>query len=191
MRNRFAAILLMSLVGCSSHLTHVAVDSGAGVPATVPAGTVLLTPRNTRITFVGTALLASHEGTFTRFTGQIRCADLQPLNAHIAITIDMGSVYTEIPLLTRHLKADDFFDVAIYPEATFVSTSISTSNAIAPKYIVAGDLTLHGITRPISFPAQIQIDPAQVALDATIIIHQSDFRMASARPCVVGLGGMP
>jgi len=181
MRKLSLLLLLISLTACSSRLSTAPVNSRQIAPATVPAGTWLLTPGNTRITFVGTALVISHEGMFTRFDGQITGAESQPQNAKISIAIDMDSVYTEIPLLTKHLKADDFFDVVNYPKATFVSTSISTSSNVAPGYVVTGNLTLHGITKSITFPARLEIDSAQFRLDATIIVRQSDFKMASAR----------
>jgi polyisoprenoid-binding protein YceI len=174
-------IALIEVTGCRSRLSTNPIPGTPMLAATMPAGSIRLTPANTQIRFVGSALLASHEGTFTRFSGYVACPDSTVQHAQISISIDMDSVYTEIPLLTKHLKAADFFDVVQYPHATFVSTGISTNSAVAPKYILAGNLTLHGVTKAVSFPAQLKIDPAQIALDATIIIRQDEFKMASAR----------
>ncbi len=174
------ALILLSLLGCSSRLSNPPIDLTDSPPTTAPVGTLLLSPRNTKITFIGSAIAASHEGTFTRFHGQIVCGDSVPEHAAITVQIDMTSVYTQIDLLTKHLKDPDFFDVVKYPKASFVSTGISPIQADNTR-IITGNLTLHGITRSISFPAHLQIDGAKLSMDAKPIIRQSDFQMASSR----------
>src|SRR5439155_25536432 len=69
-------------------------------------------------------------------------------------------------------KTPEFFDVAKIPTATFETTSIvqKTTNSI-----VTGNLTLHGVTKQISFPAQIQIKPEAVELGAEFFINRFDF----------------
>jgi polyisoprenoid-binding protein YceI len=174
MHPRTFAIFLALLIGCSTHLSNLPADSATmDLPAT-PAGAIKLSPRNTRITFVGTALAVSHEGTFTRFGGWIDCPSSDAKDAHLVVIIDMDSVYTEVPLLTSHLNASDFFDAAKFPTADFFSTGLSDQ-------MIAGDLTLHGVTRRISFPAKVEIDARNISLDAVITIRQSDFNMQSAR----------
>jgi polyisoprenoid-binding protein YceI len=174
MHPRTFAIFLALLIGCSTHLSNPPADSTTMDLPAMPAGAIKLSPRNTRITFVGTALAVSHEGTFTRFGGWIDCPSSDVKDARLAVVIDMNSVYTEIPLLSSHLKASDFFDVANFPTADFVSTGLSSQ-------MIAGDLTLHGVTRRLSFPAKLQIDATAISLDAVITVRQSDFNMQSAR----------
>jgi len=125
--------------------------------------------------------MTSHQGTFTRFTGQLDCPDSDPAHAHISAEIAMVSVYTEISLLTKHLKQADFFDVPKYPRATFVSTHIERSSSPGNTHIITGDFTIHGITKSLSFPANFQVDGKSITLSATITIRQSDFKMESAR----------
>ena len=59
---------------------------------------------------------------------------------------------TDTEKLTAHLKSPDFFDAKRFPEAKFVSTSIK---ATKDGYVITGDLTMHGKTHAISFPAKI------------------------------------
>jgi polyisoprenoid-binding protein YceI len=134
-----------------------------------------------RITFTGSALTVSHQGTFTRFTGQFDCPDSDPAHAHLAAEIDMDSVTTEIALLTKHLKQSDFFDVARYPKSSFISSHIERSEPPDNTFIITGNFTIHGITKTISFPATFIVDGNSISLSATLTIRQSDFAMQSAR----------
>lgn len=166
--------IFFCLAGCSSRLP-VSAFSPTTSPATSQPGA--LTPQNTRITFIGSALAASHEGTFTQFSGQLDCPDADPAHAHIVVEIEMDSITTDIPLLTKHLKESDFFDAKNYPTARFVSTQIQPG----PNQTIAGDFTIHGVTKSITFPAKFQTDGRTFTLDATITIRQSDFAMQSSR----------
>ena len=65
---------------------------------------------------------------------------------------------TDTPDLTKHLKTADFFDVAKYPEATFVSTAIKPGGEKGASHTVTDNLTLHGATKSITFPATIAAD---------------------------------
>jgi polyisoprenoid-binding protein YceI len=65
----------------------------------------------------------------------------------VTVTIDTSSVDTGIDQRNGHLKSPDFFDVAKYPTATFVSKSFSKSDG---KLTVVGDLTLHGVTKTVT-----------------------------------------
>ena len=79
-----------------------------------------------------------------------------------------------IEKLQGHLKSPDFFDVARFPKATFVSTAIAAGGSGAP-YTVSGNLTIHGVTKPISFPAQISVAGNTVTAAATFNVNRRDF----------------
>ena len=91
----------------------------------------------------------------------------------------MDSTATKIGLLTKHLKAEDFFDVAHYPKAEIVLDSISPSGE-AGRYQVSGKLTLHGVQRPVAFSARIALTHEEVSFDATMTIRQTEFGMTEA-----------
>src|SRR4030095_5471307 len=83
----------------------------------------LITPQNSKVEFVGSKVTGSHNGSFGDFSGQIDYA-VTPETSRVSINIKADSLTTDTPDVTTHLKTPDFFDVAKYPEATFVSTSI-------------------------------------------------------------------
>jgi polyisoprenoid-binding protein YceI len=143
-------------------------------------GTLLIGPENTSIRFVGASLKNRQPGSFGRFNGQMVLTSDDPRDAWLSIEIDMDSVTTEIPLLTKHLKRTDFFDVEHFPKATFVSIRVEASTAEGATHVITGGLTVHGVTRTVTIPAQFAVSAEQVALDATIALRQSDFGMESA-----------
>jgi polyisoprenoid-binding protein YceI len=73
------------------------------------------------------------------------------------------------------LKSPDFFDVARVPTATFRSTEI---RAEGEGHTITGDLTLHGVTKRISFPATLAVTDAQISANAEFSINRQDFGIA-------------
>lgn len=80
--------------------------------------------------------------------GQLALDKKNIQNSSVNVTIPVGNVVTGIPELDKHLKTADFFDIAKYPTATFKSTKVTpvTNN----KFNVEGNLTLHGVTKPVT-----------------------------------------
>jgi polyisoprenoid-binding protein YceI len=146
----------------------------------VAAGGIRLTPQNTRIEFVGSSERTSHAGGFQQFTGtfDVKGDDLR--TARLTFDIDMNSTATNIGLLTRHLKSKDYFDVRQYPHSAFVSTSIQPSTTPEATHIITGNLTLHGVTRTISAPANITLANGVLTLSSRFVIRQSEFGMTEA-----------
>lgn len=73
--------------------------------------------------------------------------------SRVAITIDVRGIDTRNADRDTHLKSPDFFDVAQYPSATFDSTRIEGRGG--NEYTVTGDLTLHGVTRPVTLEVEL------------------------------------
>jgi polyisoprenoid-binding protein YceI len=147
------------------------------VPTRAPAtGPVLsLTPENTKISFVGSTARARQPGGFAKFSGTLTLPGDDPAAARIALAIDMDSTRTDVPALTQHLKSADFFDVARYPGASFVSTRIEWSTAPGATHVITGDLSFHGVTQSISIPATITVTRKEVSLEGTFTLRQSAF----------------
>jgi hypothetical protein len=74
--------------------------------------------------------------------------------------------------LTGHLKTPDFFDVRQFPTATFESVAIKQADTGST---VTGNLTLHGVTKEISFPATIQVADDAVNVTADFVLDRQDF----------------
>jgi len=133
-----------------------------------------INPSNSKIEFVGAKVTASHPGGFTDFTGTVDLG--QPVEAsRIEVTIETASLYVDKEKLTKHLKSPDFFDVGRFPTATFRSVEIKAAD---DGYTITGDLTLHGITKRISFPASIAATDKQVSANAEFSINRQDFGIA-------------
>lgn len=91
-------------------------------------------------------------GRFNEFKGQFSYDEKQPEKASVSVTIDTNSIDTNHAERDKHLRSKDFFDVAKFPEAKFVSTAYTeTGNG---KGTLNGNLTLHGVTRPVTIAVQ-------------------------------------
>jgi polyisoprenoid-binding protein YceI len=146
----------------------------ASPPATAQGQRYQITPQNSQIAFVGSKVTGSHNGSFGDFSGQIDYNGT-PEQSHVNIDIKADSITTDTPDLTKHLKTADFFDVAKYPQATFVSTAIKAGGEGGASHTVTGNLTLHGVTKSVTFPATISVTPDVATVDSTFSINRKDF----------------
>jgi polyisoprenoid-binding protein YceI len=149
------------------------------IPVAIEGGVATLTPENTRIGFVGTHAGADPNprvGGFERFTGKAEFeADNKTLKA-VSADIETASVWTEAgDRLTTHLNSPDFFDTREYPQATFQSTEVKKDGDDA--YTVTGDLTLHGTTKSITFPATTITAENKFTVRAEFTIDRTQFGM--------------
>ncbi len=122
--------------------------------------------------------LSNVQGHFGGVTGEITLDPADLSKASVKATVDVTTVDTGVPQRDTHLKSADFFEVAKYPTMTFVSKSIAKT---ADGYAVSGDLTLHGVTRPVVLAMdpigkeQAMGDKVRRGFDATTTIHRQDF----------------
>lgn len=99
-------------------------------------------------------MVSTVRGRFRAFSGEIALDEQQPSASRVNVTIDLNSVDTGNEMRDNHLRGADFFDVAQYPVATFVSTRIEDRGA--GEYRVLGNLTLHGVTREIPLNLEVE-----------------------------------
>src|SRR5437016_13780402 len=185
MRHYLTAVLLTSFAllsyGCANPAANKPKASvGNAAPesnAAKPAGgeTLAITPENSKVEFVAAKVTRSHNGSFKQFGGTIDLLNSDPAQSVVSITVDTASVVTDEDDLTRHLKTPDFFDVARYPKAIFVSTKIEPNIANGATHTVTGNFDLHGVKKSISFPATIQVAPTSVTVNAEFAINRQDF----------------
>lgn len=95
-------------------------------------------------------LIAKVRGRFSRFGGTLDLDDADVTKSQVSIEVDTASIDTALEPRDTHLKSPDFFDVAQFPKATFVSNGITKSG---DEYDVRGDLSLHGIAREVVLKA--------------------------------------
>ncbi len=90
-------------------------------------------------------------GIFGNPTGTLTLDKDKPSNSKVVIDIPIKELYTASAKLEEHISGPDFFDVAKFPTAKFESTSVT---AMGTKAVIAGNLTLHGVTKPITLNAK-------------------------------------
>lgn len=170
------ALLLLTACNPASDKPKAVTQSAAPVssPATTGGQKYKITPATSKIEFVGAKVTGSNHGSFEKFTGNIDYAG-SPEKSRVSITIEMNSVVTEEPDLTKHLQTPDFFDVAKFPQATFVSTEIKAGGEKGATHTVTGNLTLHGVTKSVTFPATINVAPDAITVESTFSINRRDF----------------
>lgn len=98
-------------------------------------------------------VISQVRGEFGKVAGTVALDEADPTRSTVEATIDAASVDTKVANRDAHLKSPDFLDVAKYPAITFKSTKIAKVGEGA--YAVTGDLTVHGVTRPVTLQATV------------------------------------
>jgi polyisoprenoid-binding protein YceI len=158
-------------------------DSALKLPSSpkseAAVGAPILTPENTSVAFVGSKVTGKHDGGFKQLKGTLELVREKLESSKISAEIDMNSIYSDNDNLTNHLKSPDFFDVAKFPTTTFVTTGIESGSHDAKAkdatHTVTGNLTLHGVTKSISFPSKIALAGDRFNLDSEFFINRKDF----------------
>ncbi len=121
-------------------------------PAAVPAGVYAIEPLHTEVLFkINHMGFTNYYGSFSGASGTLRLDPAHPEASSLDVSIPVGSVDVASPKLESELKSADWLDPTKYPVATFHSTKVTPTS---PGHaLVAGDLTLHGVTRPATFEA--------------------------------------
>jgi len=146
---------------------------------------------HSNVKFTVTHLLVSDvDGEFKGYDATITTTKPDFSDAKFQISIQTATVTTNNDQRDKHISSPDFFDVATYPTLTFTSTAITKTSD--KHYKLTGNLTLHGVTKPVSFDlwyrGTIQ-NPMSKADDAgfqlTGTINRSDFNFGSKFPGAV------
>ncbi|KFN49178.1 YceI family protein [Arenimonas composti] len=147
-------------------------------------------PSHTNVVFTWNHLGFSNlSGRFEQVQGDFQFDAEDPTKSTLSVTIPVTSLSTGVGRLDEHLRGSDFFDVAKYPEARFVSSAITAVGE--GRYAVAGELTIRGVTKPAVLGVTVnRIGPHPMSkkpaagFDATMTIKRSDFGMTYALPAV-------
>lgn len=91
-------------------------------------------------------------GTFKDFDGGFTFDDANPAADKVNVTINTGSLDTNHAERDKHLRSADFLNTSKYPQATFTSTEVKKEGE---RYKVTGNLTLNGVTKPITLDARL------------------------------------
>ncbi len=168
------AAVVTDAVALPADPTDAAVETTAATTEGSATSLPLLSAAST-IAFVGSKVTGSHEGGFKAFEGTVELGSDSPSVTGIKAVIDMDSTWSDNDKLTGHLKAPDFFDVAKFPKAEFISTSITEGGEKGASHTITGNFTLHGVTKSISFPATIQVEDGSATITSDFFINRKDF----------------
>lgn len=110
-----------------------------------------------------------------------------PEKSHTNITVDVATILTGNPELDKHLRGKLYFDVEKFPTATFVSNNVVVVNHAITE--VSGDMTIHGVTRPITFKVtqnKVGLDPIYdrptIGFSGDATLKRSDFGIITLLP---------
>ena len=137
-------------------------------------------PAHTQFGFVARhAMVTKVRGTFNDFEGTAYIDGSDPSRSSAKVVIQAASLDTRNADRDAHLRSNDFFDMEDYPEITFESTSIEQVDAAT--YRVTGDLTIKGVTKPVSFELAYTgsaTDPfgnLRVGLEGSVSVNRKDW----------------
>lgn len=135
-------------------------------------------------------MLSEVDGKFQDFDVKMTSSKDDFTDAQINLTADTKSIYTNQEKRDTHLKSADFFEVEKYPTLTFKSKSISKVSS--NKYKLMGDLTMHGVTKPVTLDAVITGPVTNPTSKKTLAgfkvtgeVKRADFTLGKAPAAVV------
>lgn len=155
------------------------------------AGTYTLDPGHTQVVFSWNHFGYSNPtAQFGKIEGTLDFDAANPTKASVKVTIPLASVNSNVGKLDEHLQSADFFDSAKYPDAVFKSTKVE-KGASENQLKVTGDLSLHGVTKPVVLDVTVNkvgehpMRKAPAAgFDATATIKRSEFGITKYVPMV-------
>jgi polyisoprenoid-binding protein YceI len=162
-------------------ISVAALAATLSLPAAAATSTWQIDPNHSAAQFAVRHLaISTVRGAFTKVSGTIQLDDKDISKSSVEVTIDADSVDTRVLNRDKDLRSDHFFDVQKYPTITFKSTKVEQ---VEPgKLKVTGDLTIHGVTKPVVLdvegPTAAVKDPwgnQRAAANATTKINRQDY----------------
>jgi polyisoprenoid-binding protein YceI len=159
-------------------------------PAQIQAGTYAVDPGHTQVGWrVSHMGFSNYAGGFSDVSGTLELQPKNPAAAKLSIKIPVTSVATTSAKLTDELKGDQWLDAAKFPAMTFVSTKVAPEGKDRAK--VTGDLTLHGVTKPVTLDVTLVgagVNPLNkkvtVGFEATGTLKRSEFGVKTYVPLI-------
>lgn len=157
-------------------------------PVVVPGyrtGVWNIDPAHSDVSFTVRHMMVSKvRGSFREFSGQIVTA-VDPDQSSVTAEVNLASIDTNNAQRDEHIRSADFFDVANHPIMSFRSTGVRTHG---DHWIVSGDLSLHGVTRPVDLDLEANgfgpdaFGGYRAGFSATTQISRSDYGINIAMP---------
>jgi polyisoprenoid-binding protein YceI len=133
--------------------------------------------------------LSKVRGHFGNITGTVVWNEADVTKSTVNVTIDTTTIDTGVTARDNDLKSPNFFDVAQFPTATFVSTTIARNGK---NLTISGNLTVHGITKPVVLQVEGPVGPVQgmgnkmhAGFSATTTLSRTAFNLGAKYPAAV------
>jgi polyisoprenoid-binding protein YceI len=139
------------------HLVAAAVVVAASSSAASANETYKFDQAHSTIGFSVHQFLGTTQGKFTKFDGKIDIDREHPQNSSVTARIAVRSIDTGIVKRDNHLRSPEFFAVEKYPDIMFKSRSVKQTGA--QEGDIVGDLTMHGVTKPITLHVKLSTSP--------------------------------
>ena len=146
------------------------------------SGDYTIDPSHTRIGFSARhAMVTKVRGQFDEFEGSAHVDTVTPANSSVTVTIQAASVTTGNEQRDGHLKTPDFFDIANYPQITFVSTNVERDGS---EWDITGDLTINGVTKSVTIPfeetgsAKDPFGNTRVGFEGDVTIDRTEWNLS-------------
>lgn len=153
------------------------VVNGRTVPA---AGVWTVDPSHSSVAFIARHMMvAKVRGTFSSYTIDLTIAE-DPTRSSLSVSIDAASLDTKDESRDGHVKSADFFDVEQFPTIDFTSSSVTPGKG-DDAWVITGDLTIHGVTKPVELAVELSgvaADPwgnDRAIYEASTEIDREDF----------------
>lgn len=189
---RFQTVLPLAtaLLAASTLLSLAEAPAFTRDPAAVQAGTYKVEPYHTRILFAVSHMgFTTWYGDFTGASGELKLDPAAPAGSSVEIHIPVASITTTNAKLDGELKDAQWLDAAKFPEMTFKSTKVTLTAKDTAD--IEGQLTLHGVTRPLTLHAtfngagvNIMDKHYTVGFNAKGRIKRSDFGVKTYVPLI-------
>ena len=147
-----------------------------------------LEPSHTSVTFQWTHFGFSHpSGKFMNAEGSVTLDQAAPAKSSVNVSFAIAGVNTGVPALDKEFQEANWFDAAKYPTATFKSTKVVVTGKDTAK--VTGDLTIHGVTKPITLEVKlnqvgVKMGKKTAGFTATGTLNRSEFVIGAYVPPV-------
>jgi polyisoprenoid-binding protein YceI len=171
------------------YLAFAGLIAAAGTATAAPV-TYKLDPGHTMVLFSWNHFgFSNPTANLGQVDGTLVYDDKDPTKSTVEATLPLAGLDSFVPKLDEHLKSADFLDAAKYPNVTFKSTKVTSAGA--GKLKVTGDLTVHGVTKPVTLDVTLNkagqhpmLKVAAIGFDATTTLKRSDFGVGAYVPNV-------
>jgi len=189
MRNYLSVLAAAALLA-----TPAVAQAPAGMPgradvSAVAGGTYKVDPNHSQVVWTVDHMgFSPLRGAFGQMTGTLALDPARPAASKLVVDIPVSGLVVTSPDFDKHLKSGDFFEIAKHPTGRFVSTSVVPHGTSAT---ITGDLTLKGVTKPVTLKAKFfgaganPMNKAEtIGFTATAKIKRSDWGLGYAVPVV-------